>query len=254
MTGVDIPHWFDIDRYELGNTGEEGMHEAMLAVLDRVAFYRIAVDLRRLSEHPAPLPLDRIANDPASGDAKVRQALQRWSEHPYCRADEETRVALLDALPAAPGAFETLLEDAEADERDASQRGLHQIVDGVAHLPPDGQWQAVEEEVGRLRKWQEQDGDGVDLLKPADFHRVEKLLRYRAAAYMDLTIWGALVGNTPSARDLEQAHLDLWPDGPDWRSIARLLEQLKDRDLGFHTRLDEGGVFRGGLRNARRRK
>lgn len=285
MTGVEIPPWFNIDRYTFANAGEKEEREAMLAVLDRLPLYRIAADLparqeaHQLLHDITPLPPDRAtlyrlattpSIDPTIGDAKVlqtaRQALQTWSEHPYRRPDWEIRAALLEALPAAPdniiSVLGNALEEGEDAEREASQRTLHQIVDSVAHLSADEQLQVLEEEVGRLRQLRARgyagdgdDGERAKLLEPIDRHRVEKLLRYRAAAYMDLTIWGALVGRVPTARDLEQVH-DIFclPGGPDWRTVAKLLGRLRDRDIGFHTRVAEGGIFRGSLRNARRRK
>lgn len=269
MKEIQVPDWFDIDRYKLGETGEKEMHESMLAVLDRVALYRVAVD-----------PTFDAVGVGEAITAEAMQVLQAWSYYPYRRIDEESRSVLLDALPvtshcsrvdeefnkaigeeamsatndALLKTFEKILDEAAARERDDCQRELHQIVMSVAHLPANEQWEAVEKQVRERRTWEEQSGEGADLLELVAPNRMWKLLEYRAAAYMDLTLWRALVGNVPTPSELKNIHDNLWPDGPDWRSIAELLKQLKDMDLGFHTRIDEGGLFRARQRSHRRRK
>lgn len=307
---MKIPGWFDIDRYKLGDTGREGIHRAMLAVLDRVPLYRIAADLParqlaqqiqqdllRLSKHPScwvddearePLP-DRVvlcraimlpsfdltsmraalyrtgtapSVDPTSVRAEAQeaaqQALRHWSADPYRRADQETQAALLGALPAVPHnaiqKFEMLLEKSEEDEREASQQELQWIVASFAHLPAGEQRQAVVEGVGGLCQNQGSSEEGMDLLEPETPARLGKLLDYRVAAYMDLTIWGALINSPLSAKDLGQVHSDLWPDGPGWRSIGPLLDRLKGGELGFYTQWDKGKAFIDGQRRKRRKK
>lgn len=253
MKSEKLPHWFDIERYKIGLVGKSRHSEAMLAVLDRVAFYRVVTDLS----------FDPVSVDAANADAAQKRFLC-WLEHPYRRADDETRAALWAALPAVTediiSAFNTLLVEAEEQEREASQRELHRIVDRVAHLSADEQWRAVEEKVRQRSQWQAQSNESVDLPEPVHSNRADKLLRYRAAAYMDLVIWGALTGTVPDTKHLEKSvHVDRrLADDPayprDWRSVVDLLKQLKDEDLGFHLRIDAGDTFRDALRNDRRRK
>lgn len=236
----ELPDWFDMERYEFEPTSEQEMHDAALAVLDRLPFYQAAT---------AP------GFDPKSvGDAErdtVLTVLGKWAADPYRRITCQWRGALQAALQPSVtdddvAAFDAAIEWADAKDDTKCQQALEGIVESVSHLPAREKLLEVRKKVQELLEPGEEEREWTAPVRP---QWTEKLLTYYAAAYMDLAIWAALAGDSINVRSL---HDNYRKDSGQGEIAARIdsnqvsvrdfMEKLKDGSiLQYLSRLEEEG-------------